>query len=65
MEGADGNKFILTTMWDLAPFKAILALTFIATIVFINTYLTVIETLSTKRIATFHAVRLLKDYTHI
>ncbi len=63
LEGLKEKKFILTSMWELAPFKAILSITFIGSIIIANTYLTVIETLSTTRIKFFHDNRLLKDFT--
>jgi hypothetical protein len=64
LEGTEGKKFILISMWEVAPFKAAVAMPFIVTIILINTYLTVIETLTTRRIKFFHDQRLLKDYTN-
>jgi len=65
LEGPEGQKFILTTMWETAPYKAIVAMVFITSIILGNTYYTVIETLTKVKIKAFHDVRLLKDYTSI
>jgi hypothetical protein len=63
MDGPEGKKFMITTMWLLAPYKAMLALTFITSIIFANSYMTVIETLRTTTIEDFYKVRLLKGIT--
>ncbi|MET3113571.1 hypothetical protein AAKU52_001296 [Pedobacter sp. CG_S7] len=63
LEGPEGQKFILTTMWETAPYKAIIAIFFTTAIILANTYLTVIETLTKVKIQAFYDVRLLKDYT--
>jgi hypothetical protein len=61
LEGNEGKKFIISAMWDLSPFKLIVASVFIAGLSLSVLYFTVIETLRTRKIKALHDVGLFSE----